>query len=85
MNKLVCGDCGAIIPTRGGQRFAPGEKCGECGGNLEINIKGTGILYHGLPTGTVRIPRRFDPYMKDGTPCNKSAIRGAIPTSVPGH
>lgn len=85
MNKLVCGGCGAVAPTRGGHRFVSGTKCERCGANLEINIKGTKILYDGLPNGTVRIPRHFDPYMKDGSPCNKSAIRGAIPTSVPGH
>lgn len=81
MNKLVCENCGAIV--RSGKKFSrEDDTCPHCKGRLAVNIKGSGTLYTDLDSvGAVRIPRWFRPVLRDGSPCSKSAVRGALPSS----
>jgi len=77
MNKIYCEICGKQKRVKRALQYR--EKCEYCGGKMGINIKGCSTLYSALPNDPVKVPRRFRPTLKDGSPCNKSAIRGALP------
>ena len=78
MNKLYCTnpDC-KQTPVRSRVAFTGKEKCPTCKKPMGINIKGSALLFTHFPSDPVRVPRRFRSTMKNGSPCNKSAINGA--------